>query len=183
MNKKALLAAVLCLVIALLLFASASYAQVPQFVSAGSSAVFTETAIAAATGDPITGSAARCGSHLFTSTTGGKNVAAGIDPRPGIPAEPGNIWIVWDQSPNPTTVCVFLSVDSIVGLRLLHAAAVGPTFSTISLNNNLGVLNNCNNVVVGDSAIPYFTDTDSLPTAICQVVQGATISSAFSDIR
>jgi len=187
MNKKALFAAALCLAIALLLSASASYAQVPQFVAAGSSAVFTETAIAAATGDPITQSAPRCSTaaapHLWTSKTTGKNVAAGIDPRPGIPAEPGNIWIVWDQSPNPTTVCVFLSVDSIVGLRLLHAAAVGPTFSTVSLNNNLGVLNNCNVALAGDSAIPYFTDTEALPIPICQVVQGATITSAFSDIR
>lgn len=184
MNKIKLFVAPLFSAIALLLFASACYAQVPQFVAAGSSAVFTETAMAAGTGDPITGSAARCGGHLWTSKTSGTKVAAGIDPRPGVPAEPGNIWVVWDQSPNPTTVCVFLSVDSIVGLRLLHAAAAGPVYSTISLNNNLAVLNNCNVAVAGDNAIPYFTDdVGGLPTAICAVVQGATITSAFSDIR
>jgi len=186
MNKMKLFAAPLFTAIALFLSASASYAQAPQFVAAGSSAVFTETAIAAATGDPITGSPARCGSHLWTSKSGGspnKNVAAGIDPRPGIPAEPGNIWIVWDNNTTPTTVCAFLSVDSIVGVRLLMAAASGPVYSTVSLNNNLGVLNNCNAAITGDNAIPYFTDTDPLPTAVCAVVQGATITSAFTDIR
>jgi len=182
-NKIKLYAVPICLAIALLLTASASYAQTPQFVAAGSSAVFTETAIAGGTGDPITGSAARCGTHLWTSKTSSHNVAAAVDPRAGIPVEPGNIWVIWDAVP-ANTVCVFISVDSIVGLRMLFATAAGPAYATVSLNNNLGLLNNCNVALAGDNAIPYFTDdAGGLPTAICTIVQGATITSAFTDIR
>lgn len=183
MNKIKLFAAPLCLAIALLLSASACYAQMPQLSAAGSSAVFVQMAVAAATGDPITQSPARCGSHLWTSKSSTSNIAAAIDPRPGIPAEPGNIWIVWDNNAAPTTVCFYISLDTIVGDRMLYAAAPGPAYSTLSLNNNLAKLNNCNAAVAGDNAIPYFTDTDPLPTNICTIVQGATITAAFSDIR
>ena len=185
MNKIKLFMAPLLVAIALFLSASVCYAQMPQLAAAGSSAVFVQMAVAAATGDPITQSAARCGSHIWTSKSGStnSNIAAAIDPRPGIPAEPGNILIIWDNTATQTTVCFYISVDTIVGDRMLYAAATGPAYATLSLNNNLSKLNNCNAAVTGDSAIPYFTDTDPLPTNICTIVQGATITAAFSDIR
>jgi hypothetical protein len=185
MTKLKLFVVSICLAVVLFLTASTSSAQVPQFVAAGSSAIFTLSALAAGTGDPITGAGAVCGAHLWTSKSSVSNYAAGIDPRPGVAAEPGNLWIIWSTytpPANPATVCVFLSVDSIVGNRLLYASGVAggvAVYSTISLGNS-GV-----NPVgkAGDNAIPYWTDTDVLPVEVFNLVQGAVITSAFTDIR
>src|ERR1700722_10652715 len=114
MNWKKICTVALSLAGALTL-ASTSYAQAPQVVAVGSSGVFTTITIAMVSGDPITG-ATTCGTHVWTA---GSGIASGIDARNGsIPAEGGNVAIVWDNDTTPTTVCAYLSVDSVVGQRL-----------------------------------------------------------------
>jgi ABC-type phosphate transport system substrate-binding protein len=167
-----------CLAAALLL-ASTCYGQAPQLVGAGSSAMFNTTAVAATNSNPITSAAAPCGSFIWTSKTSGTNYAAGVDGRPGVPNEPGNIWIAWDNGTTPTTVCVYLSVDSVVGQRLFFATSSngngGTTRGTISLSGSAAGH-------AGDNAVPYLTDT-ALPNAVYALVNGAEINAGFTDIR
>jgi ABC-type phosphate transport system substrate-binding protein len=167
-----------CLAAALLL-ASTCYGQAPQLVGAGSSALFNTTAVAAVNSNPITGAGAPCGTFIWTSKTSGSNYAAGSDGRPGVPLEPGNIWIAWDNSTTPTTVCAYLSVDSVVGQRLFFATSSngngGTMRGTISLSGSaVGA--------AGNNAVPYLTDT-ALPAAVYALVSGAQLNAAFTDIR
>ena len=105
-----------------LLFATASYGQIPQVVGAGSSALFPTVAIGAVSTDPITSAAAPCGTSFWS---GGTSFASGIDGRTDggtpVPPEPGNLWVAWDNDTTPTKVCTYLSVDSIVGQRLFFS--------------------------------------------------------------
>src|SRR5271157_193902 len=111
-----------------LLFATASYAQAPQVVGVGSSALFPSVAIGAVSADPITGSAAQCGTSFWS---GGSSLAYGLDSRSDggtpVPHEPGSLWVAWGPNDTaPTTVCAYLSVDSVVGQRLfLGQSATG----------------------------------------------------------
>ena len=100
-----------------------SYAQAPQVVAVGSSGAFTSTVAAMTLPDSVQGfSSAVCGSNVWTA---GNSTAApiyAVDPRSGsIPTEPGTVAVVWDNSTSPNNVCVYLSIDSIVGLRLFLA--------------------------------------------------------------
>lgn len=121
------LAVLVCAAMALV-FATASYGQAPQVVGAGSSALFPTVAIGAVNADPITSAAAPCGTNFWS---GGTSLASGIDPRKDgstqVPAEPGNLWVAWDNDTAPTKVCAYLSVDSIVGQRLFFAQGPGVT--------------------------------------------------------
>ena len=101
-----------------------------------------------------------------------------MDGRSGVPNEPGNIWVAWDADP-PTVVCVYLTVDSVVGQRLFFAQSLNAsdvqTRGTISLAS--GAIGHA-----GDNAIPYLTDT-ALPSSVYAYVNGAQINAGFTDIR
>src|SRR5579862_1610258 len=159
-----------------LLFASTSYAQItsPQVLAVGSSGVFTTVAIAMTQADPITG-ATMCGSNVWTA---GSSIAQGIDARNGsIPAEGGNIVVVWDNSTSPNTVCAYLSVDSVVGQRLfLGQAASG----NATLN-----LTSAAETTAGANKVSFLKDTATtgLPSAVYSILNGKHFNVAFTDIR
>ncbi|HXX21327.1 MAG TPA: hypothetical protein VEJ46_18160 [Candidatus Acidoferrum sp.] len=206
------LAVLLCL--AALTIAPSSFATTPprpQVVGVGSSALFPSIAVAAVNGDPIaTSNSNPCGTNLWTNggfdTTGGAPgvpVAAGVDNRTGVQAsEPGNIWIVWNGNASPslndptvTQVCVYLSVDSVVGQRLFLGQmnnGGSQTNGWIALDPNVTSV-----ASVGDSQckIAFLNDTGAscqaspvvkgnlLPQYIYNIVNGANFNVAFTDIR
>jgi len=156
---------------ATLLCASNSNAQAPQFVGVGSSGVFSSLVIALVSGDPITGAAA-CGTKVWTGS------ASGIDARNGsIPAEGGNLAVVWDNDTTPTKVCAYLSVDSVVGQRLFlgQAASGNATLSVPSAAQT----------TAGANKVAFVTDTatSGLPSAVYSLLNGAHFNVAFTDIR
>ena len=160
---------------ATLLFASASYAQAPQIMAVGSSGVFTSIVIAMIAGDPITGAGSTCGTKVWT---GGSGLATGVDARNGsIPAEGGNVAIVWDNDTTPTTVCVYFSVDSIVGQRLFLGQSASGN-GTLSLADAA-------KTTAGGNRVSFVTDTATtgLPTAVFNLVNGKHFNVAFTDIR
>lgn len=179
--------------LAALLLASVCYGQAitPTVVAVGSSGIFNTMAVAAVTPDPITGAAAPCGTHVWTQA-GGTTTVAGIDGRStSIPAEPGKIWVAWDNSTSPTVVCAFLTVDSIVGDRLFlgqHQSAVngGETNGTLLLNPG-SAGGSCQVPLLQDDGANCSSNPivagNALPTAIQQSLNGAAFNVAFSDIR
>lgn len=170
MNFKKMMMALVALVGCSLL-ATAANAQT-VVVATGSSGIFPTVGIAAFTPDPINGTSPVCGGHLWTGKNGsGGETINGIDPRGGA-AEPGNLFVVWDNNAAPTTICAYLVVDSVVGLRLFFAQGS-------SGNGTLQVTNGTNqNVIVG------LADTDTtLPTPVLNAINGAHFNMAFSDIR
>jgi len=137
-----------------------SFAANPVQVNvAGSSAMFNLAALAVYQN-------AGCGTNIWTK----KNGASGIDSRRGdIPAQTGNEWIVWNNS--MTTVCAYLSVDSIVGNILFFAQPV----ATISIPASQVGAN-------GDNLIPTLTDVP-LPQAVYNLLNNQQFNAAMTDIR
>jgi hypothetical protein len=195
-------AALSCLAIALS-FATPSFAANPprpQVVGVGSSGLFPSMAIAAVNGDPIT-SAGACGSNIWTGggfNSDGIAVAAGVDNRTGVQSdEPGNIWIVWNGDAVPTNpdttvtqVCVFLSVDSVVGQRLFLGQMTngGQTNGWISLDPaDTTVKSACKVAYVNDTGASCqgspVVKGNTLPQYIFNIVNGANFNVAFTDIR
>jgi hypothetical protein len=168
MNCKRISVLALALVGALLL-ASAAYAGPPTvFLISGSSAQFPTAGIAAISPDPVTGGAAPCGAHIWTGKNGSLGATVlGVDPREAAgtpPFEPGNIWVTWDVEPNPTVVCAYLSVDSVVGLRLFYGQGSGGDWTAPTTGN--GTLHFVTGTAVGN-LITGFPDTDA--TVPCDV--------------
>jgi len=176
MNCKKILTAALCLAGTLLL-ATAANATPTVVLGAGSSALFPTVGIAAVSPDPISSTAAPCGTHLWSSKNGvNGNTVNGLDPRSGTTAEPGNIWVAWDAEP-PTVVCAYLVVDSLVGQRLFFAQGTGVTG-----NGTLQLV--VGSPGTGGSLIAGFTDTDATPPAdVVSAINGAHFNVAFTDIR
>jgi hypothetical protein len=119
-----------------LLTASASYGQTVVLNAVGSSGVFTTSGLAAVSPDPVTGAAALCGTNFWSGSGGSPSTALafGIDGRnPGIPHEPGTLWVAWDNDTAPTRICTYLSVDSVVGQRLFFLQNAPNSNATLSL--------------------------------------------------
>jgi len=158
-----------------LLLTPVSHAQAPQIVAVGASAVFPSAAIAAVTADPVTGGTAPCGTNFWSA---GSSIAQGIDARNGsIPAEGGNVWVAWDNSTSPTLVCVYFSVDDVVGQRLfLGQSASGNG----TLNLTSAAL-----TTAGANKVSFVTDTATtgLPSAVYNLVNGAHFNVDITDIR
>jgi hypothetical protein len=195
--RKSKLFAVALLLAAVLCVAGTSYAQAPQVVAVGSSGAFTSMVAAMTLPDSTIGfSAPVCGSRVWTYSDATKIWA--IDPRGGIPNEPGNIAVVWDNDASPNNVCVYFSVDSIVGLRLLLAqSGAGGTAGNGSLHVDPSVSGTSGGTagLAGQNKVGYVTDTVNntcgassnqacgLPPAVFALVNGAHFNVAFSDIR
>lgn len=176
MNCKKILTAALSLAGALA-FATAANAQ--QIVlGVGSSALFPTVGIAALSDDPITaGTNPPCGKNLWSLKGSVGGPLNGIDPRGGTTAEPGNIWVVWDgtatDGSDATTICAYLSVDSLVGQRLFFAQGASGN-GTLSLTTTAG----------GANVITGFVDTTAtLPSTIQTKLNGAHFNVAFTDVR
>jgi hypothetical protein len=111
-------------------------------------------------------SSSSCGTNVWTFKKG----ASGIDGRSSsIPAETGNIWIVWNNS--VTTVCAYLALDATVGAQLYFATPR----ATLSIpSSEIGE--------AGANLIPTLTDTP-LPQAVYTALNGTTFNAAVLDSR
>jgi hypothetical protein len=151
---------------ATVLLASNSFAQPTiLFNGAGSSAQFNTWAFAASLTSP-----AVCGTRNWTKTNG----AVVHDSRnSSIPDNKGNVWVVWDNDANPTTICAYINVDSGVGVRAFFAV---PTCTL--------VLNTSDNGSSGDNLVPPPMRADvALPNAVYTALQGAAFNAGMTDIR
>jgi len=124
------------------------------FNGVGASTLFNTFALAA---DGTTG----CGTNIWTYKKG----ASGIDSRSSsIPAQVGNVWIVWNTG--LTQVCVFLSIDATLGAQLYFAVPR----ATISIASSLVGS-------AGENLVPTLTDT-TLPQSVYNLVNGQTFNAA-----
>lgn len=178
MNGKKISVLAFALVGALLLASTANAAPAKLFLGVGSSAQFPTAGIAAVSPDPVTLTAAPCGTNLWTGKNGGGNTIVGVDPRstgtpPVPPLEPANIWVAWDTTP-ATVVCAYVVVDSVVGLRLFFGQGSGGDWAGTGLTGN-GTLHFTPSAVCGN-LISGFPDTAAACTVPADVI--AAINSA-----
>jgi hypothetical protein len=129
------------------------------FNGVGASVLFNTFALAA---DSATG----CGTNIWTYKKG----ASGIDSRSAqIPAEVGNVWIVWNNA--ETTICAFLAIDATVGAQLFFAVPK----ATLSIpSSEVGA--------AGQNLVPTLTDT-TLPQAVYTALNAQAFNAAVLDSR
>lgn len=172
MNWKKILTAT-CAFAGTMVLATAVNAQT-VVLGAGSSAQFPTAGIAAVSPDPISSAAAPCGTNLWTGKQGSAGATVnGIDPRSGTTAEPGSIWVAWDNGTSPSIVCAYLSVDSLVGLRLFFAQG--------STGN--GTLQFATGTSSGNLIAGFPDNASSVPSAVAALINGAHFNFAATDIR
>jgi len=204
------LAITLGLAAACLLLASNASAQTSPigFAAAGSSAMWQNFGLAARVDNnsaPSPTTQGNCfngvpaaGDH-FHIFTGGNNVGgSGIDKRAiihdirvdsssdTVPDVKGNVWIVWDDTADPNrNICMYVNVDSGVGIRALFAFPQG----IISLPAA-----DCSGTQTGDNLISSVllngASDEVLPVGICNSINsaantpaGTVINVAMSDVR
>ena len=177
------------LVLAGLVFSSAAFgsqvppAVQPQIVALGSPTAFSNAVLSMISPDPITnpGGSAFCGSSVWSA---GRLLASAIDGRSNqIPPEPGEVAVVWDNDTNPTSICVYLSVDAVVGQRLF--------FGQSSTGNAILSLRADSPTQPGANEVPYVRDLCSgsttgcagLPQAVFSAVNGAHFNVALTELR
>ena len=153
-----------------MVFAAAAQAQNVLFNGAGSSAAFTTFALGARISSG--GTSGTCGTHNWTK----KSSAQAIDSRsPSITPQTGNVWIVWDDTPEPNRkVCAYLQLDSIVGARMFFAVPR----ATLSIpSSDIGT--------AGDQIIPepLFPADEVLPSNVYNDINNKAFNAAPSDIR
>ena len=144
----------------LLALGSNSYAATTvSFNGVGATVLFNTFGLAAV-------NTSSCGTNIWTFKKG----ASGIDGRSAsIPAETGNVWIVWNSS--ITTVCAYLAIDATVGAQLYFATPR----ATLSIpSSEVGA--------AGQNLIPTLTDTP-LPQAVYNALNGVAFNAAVLDSR
>lgn len=154
------------------LLASNSQAQAPTniaplFNGAGSSGAFNAMALAARISR---GASGVCGDHNWTK----KSTASGHDNRSAsISDVTANIWIVWNDTPEPNrTVCAYLAVDSVIGNRLFFAAPQGTlVIPSMAIGET------------GDNLVPLLPADEALPSTVYGDLNGQVFNAAPSDIR
>jgi hypothetical protein len=156
------LGAAISLALTIFIAANCFAAVTPYFNAVGSSGAFNSFALAAG---PAQGGGI-CGQFIWTK----KNGAQGVDNRGTGLLETGNVWIAWNNSTNPTIVCSYIAVDSIIGQQLFFAAPA----STFNILFSAGTS--------GDNLIPTLTDTP-IPQAVINVLEGKAFNAAPTDIR
>ena len=146
---------------AMTLTAANGFAATALLVNAvGSTGAFNAFALAA---DNAT---SECGTNIWTKKSGG----SGIDGRSAsIPANSGNIWIVWNNA--KTAACAYLAVDSVIGQQLFMAVPRG----TLSIDSSfIGS--------AGDNLVATLTDVP-LDSTIYSLINNKPFNCAPSDIR
>jgi len=142
-------------------FATNSYAATSPvaFNGVGATVLFNTFGLAAY-------SSSTCGTNSWTYKKG----ASGIDGRSSsIPAETGNVWIIWNTA--ETTICAYLGLDATVSAQLFFAVPR----ATISIPPGEVGSN-------GQNLIPTITDT-TLPQAVYNAVNGLAFNAALLDSR
>lgn len=164
-----------CLVaVSLIAMPVAEAAGVVKVLGAGSSAMWQTAAIGAY--EQLAGA----GAGHFTvkgTCTAGANCAQIHDSRLAtIANEGGNLWIVWNSA--QTIVWAYISVDSVVGNRSYFAQP--RTTLQIDPMVESGVPSGQTNLI---SSNLWGADAATLPTAVYNLLNNATITTAFTDIR
>ena len=178
MMKSLKIAAAVAVLAAAMMFGSAVNAQTFPFVAAGSSAAFNALAFAGEySATPV------CGLYNWTAP---KGFVTGHDNRSGAGASDvaGTVWVEWNTSSGGstgpvTTVCAYLNIDSIVGSRLYFANPQGSLSFVGGCPNNSGIAyppNSPNQVLLLPADV-------SLPTTVCNALNGQTVNAVPSDIR
>jgi len=155
----------------------------PQIVALGSPTAFSNAVISMISADPITnaGGSAYCGNSVWS---GGRVMASAIDGRSTqIPPEPGEIAIVWDNDTSPTKICVYLSVDAVVGQRLFFGQSSTGN-ATLSLRADAPTQPGANVVpFVKDLCSGSTTGCAGLPQAVFNSVNRAHFNVALTELR
>jgi len=169
----------------MLLFSVSSQAQTFEWVGAGSSALFNGMGLAAEANPSA------CNLFNDAESWSYANAVDIIDNRAGagkIPNQKGNVIIVFDPHLSPTRVCVYVSVDSVVGNR--SALATDSSGNPDYIEWDSGVPCGSSTVPAGQNLIPYLpygADVgagNSTLYAICTALQSPVyIQFAGSDIR
>ncbi len=181
MKSKFLVAAMsLCAAIAGVSSANAqltnSFVPAETFFTAGSSAQWPTFAIA---GSYIIPPAqfALCGTNHWTYKSASSTPISIVDPRSAsIAAEPANVWVAWDNNfangvAGKGVICIYASVDSIVGVRAYAARA------TLNISSSLAG-------VTGTNQIALIGNDVALPAAVLSWINAnVVINSANTDIR
>jgi len=143
--------------------------QAPLFNVAGAASTFNSFALAAAISN-AGGQSGVCGDHNWTL----KNGATAVDNRSAqIAATTGNVWIVWNDTPEPNrTVCAYVSVDSGTAVRLFLAAPIG----SLSLPPSDVGAN-------GGNLVPLLPPDTPLPQSIYNDLNGQVFNAAPTDFR
>jgi hypothetical protein len=156
--------------------AGAQYTPLLQFYTAGSSAQFNTFGIAAS--NTIgSNSGPLCGSHHWSKKNSSALPIYLFDPRSAsISNEGANVWVAWDDNAangvaNAGVVCFYASVDSIVGVRAYMA------HGTLQLASGL--------VGQADATlVPLLQNAgEALPQSIYNIINGAVLNAANTDIR
>lgn len=111
----------------------------------------------------------------------------GLDSRGTIPAATAKAWVEWATGTGlstdpPTSICVYLAVDSVVGNRLFFATNSSSTpAGTISCSNSSYPIPTDSQLDSGSAKI--FPAEYSLPQAVCTAINGLPWNAAPSDIR
>jgi len=154
-----------------------AFVPAETYYAAGSSAQFNTMALAG--GINVFGGGPLCGTHHWTQKNpGGANTIAAHDARTSggqaVPDEPGNIWIEWNDAAAThsanAVVCLYLTLDSIVGVREYAANA------TLVLPAGLVGAADQNNVALLGAG-------EALPANIQNIVNGVKFNVAHTDIR
>jgi ABC-type phosphate transport system substrate-binding protein len=167
MKKAKFFLAALTLAAAMLL-ASNCYAQsnlAPLWNVAGSSGAFNAFALA---GEINSGP---CGTNNWTKKSG---TATAVDNRSSqISAAGGNVWIEWNNTPEPNrVVCAYIAVDSGVGQRLFFASPQG----SLSIPSSAVGEN-------GDNIVPLLPADTPLPQNIFNDLNNQVFNAAPTDVR
>jgi hypothetical protein len=129
----------------------------------GSSAQFNLTALGGY-------STSACGTNIWTQKSSSSAPIQGVDQRAGGgPVQPGNIWIIWNTS--MTTICAYLTVDTIVGAQMFYAV---PKY-TLSIDPSWVGQN-------GGNLIPTLVDVP-LPSAVYTALNNQSFNGAALDVR
>jgi ABC-type phosphate transport system substrate-binding protein len=151
------------------LMAPAASAQTVNVVGAGSSAMWQEAGLGAF------GLTSSAGGHYTVGGNCGDGtpVAKLVDSRaPSIGPEGGNLWVVW--TPDLSQVWAYISVDSTVGNRVFFAVPR----ATLALGCAEGLPAGQNRI----SSALWGVD-NALPDPVAAALNGASITTAFTDIR
>jgi hypothetical protein len=155
----------------------------PQIVALGSPTAFSNAVISMISSDPITnpGGVSYCGSSIWS---GGRVLASAVDGRSNqIPPEPGEIAVVWDNDATPTRICVYFSVDAVVGQRLFFGQS-GNGNAVLSLRADAPTQPGANLVpFVKDLCSGSTTGCAGLPQTVFNSVNGAHFNVALTELR
>jgi hypothetical protein len=170
---------------ALVAVSSVANAQGVKFLGVGSSAMFTGSGVASFNDICSTRTGSDCHHYSIKgkNANDGNNFAQAVDSRnASIPAEGGNLWVVWDNATSPVTVWGYLTVDTIVGDRLFFATPRGQLQVDSGVLTTAGMNLIASNLFFNAQTGLNQADDASLPSSVLTVIQ-TTFTAALSDIR